>query len=55
MVSEDSDQLGPWFSPVHRLSELSDLDEAGRRRMSTSVDQLHTPCERLEVEPLRRP
>lgn len=33
MASEDSDQLVPGFSSIHRLSDLSDLDETGRRRV----------------------
>ena len=55
MVSEDSDQLLSGLSPVHRLGDLSDLNEARRREVTPAGRELHTRCELLEVASLRRP
>jgi hypothetical protein len=55
MVSEDSDQFRSGLPPVHRLRDLSDLDESCRREMAPSLDELHTRRELLEVRLLRAP
>jgi hypothetical protein len=53
MASEDSDEVGPGFPVIHRLRELSDLDQAGTRKVPSRLDYLHAPRERLEVATLR--
>lgn len=55
MASEDSDEVVPGFAPVHRLSDLSDLDETASAQMTAVGDQLDTPHELLEVLLLRGP
>src|SRR5262245_15841010 len=49
MASEDSDEFLPGFLPVHRLSDLCDLNETGDRFMSTGGYELNAACELLEV------
>jgi len=55
MVSEDSDQLRSGFSPVHRLCDLSDLDQPRRHEMSPACRELNTHRELLEVALFRSP
>src|SRR5438128_1524132 len=54
MASEDSDQILSGFSVVHRLSDLSDLNQPLSSEMPILVDDFHAPCELLEVKSLRR-
>ena len=54
MASEDSDEVVSGLSSVHRLSDLGDLGEPGRRQVPTAVDELHALRELLEVVLLRR-
>jgi hypothetical protein len=49
MASEDSDELVPGFLVIHRLSNLSDLDQTLAGQMSTFFDDLHAPREPLEI------
>ena len=53
MVSEDSDELVPGFLSVHRLSDLSNLDEPTGRQMTARVDHLDHLYELFEVLLLR--
>jgi hypothetical protein len=53
MASEDSDELVSGFSSIHRLSNLSDLDETGRRPVGAGGDEVDASCELLEVSVLR--
>ena len=55
MASEDSDQLVPGFSVVHRLRDAGDLDETVTRQVTTSSHHVHTADELREVVSLRRP
>jgi hypothetical protein len=55
MASEDSDQFLPGRAPVHRLGDLSDLDQTFARQVAAVVDHPHNLRERLEVALLRRP
>ncbi len=55
MASEDSDQLVPGGPPVHRLDDLSDLNQAADIKMPAVRYQLHTARELLKVTLLRRP
>lgn len=54
MVSEDSDQSRSGLSPVHRLGDLSDLDQPLTCQVPTSSDHLDAPCELDEVVLLGR-
>jgi hypothetical protein len=54
MASEDSDELGPVLSPVHRLRDLRDLDETRGGQMTAVVDHPDDLRELLEVRALRR-
>ena len=54
MASEDSDQLGPVLSPVHRLRDLSDLHQPIAGEVATVVDHPDDLGELLEVRTLRR-
>ena len=53
MVSEDSDQLVPGFTPVHRLHDLDDLRQTLAGRVPTAGHELDARSELLEVELLR--
>jgi hypothetical protein len=53
MVSEDSQDLGR-FPMIHRLSDLSDLDEARPRQVLPLTPQIDDSYELFEVFPLRR-
>ena len=53
MVSEDSDELVSGLFPVHRLSDLCDLDETFGRLVPTLGDQLNAARELQEVLLLR--
>ena len=53
MVSEDSQDLG-WLPIIHRLCDLSDLDEAEPRQVSPLTHQVDDLCELLKVFPLQR-
>ena len=55
MASEDSDQIVSGFPSIHRLRDLSDVDETGRRSMRTAGDKFDTSHELLEVFSLRAP
>ena len=55
MVSEDSDELVPGLAMIHRLRNLSDLDQTLRGQVSTAVDDSHAPRKLLEVTLLRGP
>ena len=55
MASEDSDQFVSGLAMIHRLRDLSYLDETLSGQMATRVDDLHAPRELLEVVTLRRP
>jgi hypothetical protein len=49
MASEDSDHLGPGLSAIHRLRNLDDLEQAGRREMALGDDQANTGREFLKI------
>jgi hypothetical protein len=53
MASEDSDQLLPGLSPVHRLRDLCDLDEPLGTQMTIALDDVEARDELLEVRLLR--
>ncbi len=53
MASEDSDELVPGLLPVHRLSDLHDLDETFCRPVSADGDELDAAGELFEVLLLR--
>jgi hypothetical protein len=55
MASEDSDQILSGFAMVHRLRELSDLDQPFSGQMPIRSDYVHAFCELLEVQSLRSP
>ena len=55
MASEDSDEVVPRFAAIHRLSDLSDLDETASAQMTAVSDELDAPRELLEVLLLRGP
>jgi len=55
MASEDSDQFVSGFLMIHRLCDLCDFDKTLSGQMSLARDHVHTPCELLEVIPLRSP
>ena len=42
MASEDSDQFVPGLAMVHRLRDLRNLDQAGRREMTVRRDDPET-------------
>ena len=50
MVSEDSDQLVPGFTPIHRLHDLDDLHETRPGRVLTAGHEFDARSELLEVE-----
>jgi hypothetical protein len=53
VVSEDSDQIVPRLSSVHRLRNFRDLDKPIKISMAISRDQLDASRELLEVDLLR--
>src|SRR5204863_3791368 len=53
MASEDSDQIVSGFLPVHRLSDLRDLDETVGRLVPAGGDEFDAVSELLEVLLLR--
>ena len=53
MASEDSDEVVPGLLPVHRLHDLSDLDETFGRLVPADEDQLDAARELFEVLLLR--
>jgi hypothetical protein len=55
MASEDSDQVLPGCLPIHRLDDLSNLNQTFDIKMPIVRDQLHAACELLKVTLLRRP
>ena len=55
MASEDSDQVLPGRSPVHRFRDLGDLNETVAFAAPTAVDQAHAARELFEVALLARP
>lgn len=55
MASEDSDQALPGLAVIHRLRDLSDLDQPTRCEMLSRGDHLKARGELLEIVPLRRP
>jgi hypothetical protein len=55
MVSEDSDQLVSGCPSVHRLGDLSDLEQTRRRDVAPLFHELHARGELLEIRLLRRP
>ena len=55
MASEDSDELVPGFTAIHRLSDFGDLDETASAQMTAFSDELNAPRELLEVLLLRGP
>ncbi len=54
MASEDSDELVPGFTPVHRLHHLDDLDETVSSLVVPTGHQLDAVSELLKVEPFGR-
>ena len=54
MASEDSDQIVPGFSLVHRLPDLDDLRQSRRREVAPRLHQFDATRELLEVGALRR-
>ena len=55
MASEDSDQLMLRCPPIHRLDDLSNLNQTVDIKMSTARYQLHAARKLLKVTLLRRP
>ena len=55
MASEDSDEVVPGFTVIHRLRDFSYLDKTLSGQMPISCDDFHASCELLEVMLLRRP
>jgi len=53
MVSEDSDQLRPGLTTVHRLDDLHDLQQTRVGKMATAGDELDACGELVEVLSLR--
>ena len=49
MASEDSDQVMPGLLEVHRLRDLSDLDQTVGGPMSSTGHDVHAQDELLEV------
>jgi hypothetical protein len=54
MASEDSDQLLSGLPVIHGLGDFGDLYQTCSSQMSIGIDQLHTPCELLEILLFRR-
>jgi hypothetical protein len=55
MASEDSDQVLPGLSVIHRLRDLGDLDQPAYREMVSGGDHLEARGELLEIVTLRGP
>ena len=55
MVSEDSDELVPGFTSIHRLRYLCDFRQTIEGQMVTARDEIDTERELLEVESLGSP
>jgi hypothetical protein len=55
MVSEDSDELVPGFTSVHRLSDPNDFHETLSSQVSIIRHPLDARNELLEVETFSRP
>jgi hypothetical protein len=55
MASEDSDEIVPGFTPIHRLDDLDDLQQTTPGQMVTAGHELNAMSELLKVEPLGRP
>jgi len=53
MASEDSDQLVPGFSAIHRLNNLRDLHETVNGQVATRGNKLNAVRELCEVITLR--
>ena len=53
MASEDSDELVPGFSVIHRLRDLCDRNQTLAGPVSIIGDDVHTPSEALKVVLLR--
>lgn len=53
MASEDSDQVGSGFAPVHRLHNLEQIRQAPRCEVMADRHPLHAGCELLEIHLLR--
>jgi hypothetical protein len=54
MVSEDSQDFG-WLTAVHRLGDLSDLNQTGDREVLALLHETNHLDELLEVVTLRSP
>ena len=55
MVSEDSDELVPGFSSIHRLRYLCDLGQTVEGPVVTARDEIDTESKLLKVESLGSP
>ena len=55
MASEDSDQIVPGLSVIHRLGDLSYLDQAVHLQVTAGGHELDAARELLEVQLLRAP
>jgi hypothetical protein len=55
MASEDSDELVPGFTSIHRLRYLCDFRQTVEGQMVTARDEIDTERELLEVESLGSP
>jgi hypothetical protein len=55
MVSEDSDEFVPGFTPVHRFSNPNDFYETLSSQVSIVGHPLDSRSELLEVETFSRP
>ena len=55
MASEDSDQLVPGFSAIHRLNNLRDLHQTIHGQVVTGSNEFDAVCELREVVTLRGP
>ena len=55
MASEDSDELVPGFSSIHRLHDLDDVGQTVACEVMAAGHHLDTRRELLEIEALRGP
>jgi hypothetical protein len=55
MASEDSDELVPGFTSIHRLRYLRDLRQTIESQVVTARNRVDTESELLEVESFRSP
>jgi hypothetical protein len=53
MASEDSDQIVPGYTSVHRFGDSRDFDQPVHRKVAAGRHQLYARCELLEVLLLR--